>query len=103
LLRVSKQLKKIEIVGACSVLDVCFSFDVGRWTFDLPAMPLGGLGRMFWCLGPVDNDHPTIVCDAWQAGVGSSSFNMFDVHHNEHHERPLTFFTARINKTLCQE
>jgi hypothetical protein len=21
--------------------------------FDLPAMPLGGLGRMFWCLGSV--------------------------------------------------
>ena len=26
---------------------------VASWTFDLPAMPLGGLGRMSLCLGPV--------------------------------------------------
>ncbi len=42
-----------KIVVECSVLDVCFSFDVGRSMFDLPAMPLGGLGRMSSCLGPV--------------------------------------------------
>ena len=29
------------------------SFDVGRSTFDLPAIPLGGLVRMSSCLGPV--------------------------------------------------
>ena len=39
-------------VVECSVLDV-FSFDVGRSMFDLPAMPLGGLGRMSSCLGPM--------------------------------------------------
>jgi len=30
-----------------------FSFGVGRWMFDLPAMPLGGFGRMSSCLGPM--------------------------------------------------
>ena len=29
------------------------SFDVQRWTFDLPAMPLGGLSRMSSCVGLV--------------------------------------------------
>ncbi len=26
---------------------------IQNWMFDLPAMPLGGLGRMSWRLGPV--------------------------------------------------
>jgi hypothetical protein len=30
-----------------------FPFNVRCWTFDLPAMPLGRLGRMSLCLGPV--------------------------------------------------
>ena len=30
-----------------------FPFKIRRSMFDLPAMPLGGLGRMSWCLGPV--------------------------------------------------
>ncbi len=28
-------------------------FKIRCWTFDLPAMPLGRLGRMSLCLGPV--------------------------------------------------
>ncbi|MBU4425959.1 MAG: hypothetical protein KKB35_04405, partial [Proteobacteria bacterium] len=40
-------------VVECSVLDVCFFTPWRDWMFDLPAMPLGGLGRMSWCLGPV--------------------------------------------------
>jgi hypothetical protein len=32
--------------------------DVQRWTFDLPAMPLGSLGRMALCLGPVTMTIP---------------------------------------------
>jgi hypothetical protein len=41
----------------CSVLDVCFFISrlgvIGRSMLDLPAMPLGGLGRISSCLGPV--------------------------------------------------
>jgi hypothetical protein len=40
-----------------SLLDVCFFISrlgvIGRSMFDLPAMPLGGLGKMPSCLGPV--------------------------------------------------
>ena len=32
---VSKRLKKTERAVECSVLDIRFSFDVGRWTFDV--------------------------------------------------------------------
>jgi len=45
--------------------EVTSLFDVQRSMFDLPAMPL------------VSAECPGIVCDAWQAGVGRSSFNMF--------------------------
>ena len=45
--------EETDIAVECSVLGVCFSFDVECSMFDLPAMPLGGLGRMSWCLGPV--------------------------------------------------
>jgi len=50
-----------EVYPACPIgpenrIGVKLFFSISRggcWTFDLPAMPLGGLGRMSSCLGPV--------------------------------------------------
>ena len=59
-----------------------FPFNIRCWTFDLPAMPLGGLGRMSWCLGPVTMIMPPLFV--------MHGRRVFDVHSNLLTFQPLT-------------
>jgi len=52
-----------------------FTFDVGCWAFDLPAMPLDRLVERA-PVSPDETDYISIVCDAWQSGVERSSFHV---------------------------
>ena len=49
---------------------------------------------------PGDNDHTTIVCDAWQAGVGRSSFNMLDI---QVEDLGINFFVFFVVKYIWKE
>jgi len=70
-------LQETEIVFECSVLDICFFIRCSM--FDLPAMPLGGLGRMSSCLGPM-----TMII---QPSFVMHGRRVFDVHLSK---QPLT-------------